>query len=370
MSSAMWQEGFWRLLRRVDVTGESVTEGFPHYGDPATGRWTTSPRGDWTGGFWNAMCWLAAHGTGEPRYRRWARQWTERLRPRAHSDTVFRGFLFYYGALLGSVLLDDALAREVALEGAKGLAASFNPKAGVLPLGNEAEEASDVGRGESSIDGVQGAALLVWAAQETGDRSLHEMAVGHARRHVEFCIREDGSVCQSASFDIDTGRMIRRYTHKGIRDDSTWTRAQAWAMVGYAVMSLWTREREFLEVAMRTADWWLAHVPADRVAYWDFDAPATPDTDRDTSGTAIAAAALLKLAALAPAEADRARYRAAAEATVSALVERYLDERGILSHGCYNRRIGLATQNELIWGSYYLLEALHVLTGGLPGARI
>lgn len=370
MVSTTWQDGLGRLLRRVDATGESVTDGFPHYGDPATGRWTTSPAGDWTGGFWNGMCWLAAHGTGDARYQRWAQQWTERLRPRAHSDTVFRGFLFYYGALLGSALLADPLAREVALEGAKGLAASFNPKAGVLPLGNEAEEASDVGPGESSIDGVQGAALLVWAAHQSGDRSLREMAVSHALRHIEFCIRADGSVCQSASIDRETGHVIRRYTHKGVRDDSTWTRAQAWAMVGYALMHHWTREREFLDVATRTADWWLAHAPGDRVAFWDFDAPEAPETNRDTSGTAIAAAALLKLAALTPDETRRARYRAAAEATVTALVERYLDERGILSHGCYSKRIDLATQNELIWGSYYLFEALHVLSGALPPARI
>ena len=76
--------------------------------------------------------------------------------------------------------------------------------------------------------------------------------------------------------------MLRRYTHKGIHDDSTWTRAQAWAMLGYAVMYLWTQEREFLEVAMHTADWWLAHAPADRVAFWDFDDPTVPDTNRDT----------------------------------------------------------------------------------------
>jgi len=78
-------------------------------------------------------------------------------------------------------------------------------------------------------------------------------------------------------------------------------------MVGYAVMHLWTGEREFLDVAMRTADRWLAHVPAERVAFWDFDAPAVPDTNRDTSGTAIAAAALLELAALAPEETQRTR---------------------------------------------------------------
>ena len=177
-------------------------------------------------------------------------------------------------------------------------------------------------------------------------------------------------MCQSASFDPQTGQLLRRYTHKGVRDDSTWTRAQAWAIVGYAVMHLWTGEREFLDVAMHTADWWLGHAPAARVAFWDFDAPAGPDTSRDTSGTAIAAAALVKLAALAPEKTRRARYQAAAEATVTALVERYLDERGILAHGCYNQRIHLATQHELIWGSYYLFEALHVLSGALPPAQV
>jgi unsaturated chondroitin disaccharide hydrolase len=289
--------------------------------------------------------------------------------PRASSDTVFRGFLFYYGALLGAVLLGDTRAREIALLGARRWAASFNDKAGAFPLGAEAEEASDVGHGEANVDTVQGAALLVWAAREAGEPAWREMAITHARRHVEFCIRADGSVCQSASFDPTTGRMLRRYTHKGIRADSTWARAQAWAIVGYTVMYEWTGEAEFLDVARRTADWWIAHTPPDRVAFWDFDDPAIPNTNRDTSATAIVSASLLKLGALVPGDAGRA-YRAAGEATARALVEGYLDTRGVLSHGCYNKRLGLATQHELIWGTYYLYEALNVLAGMLEPARI
>jgi unsaturated chondroitin disaccharide hydrolase len=169
--------------------------------------------------------------------------------------------------------------------------------------------------------------------------------------------------------DPATGRMLRRYTHKGIRDDSTWARAQAWAIVGYAVMYEWTRETEFLDVARRTADWWLAHAPADRVAFWDFDDPAIPNTNRDTSATAIVAASLFKLGALVPGDAGLA-YRAAGEATARALFEGYLDPRGILSHGCYNKRLGLATRYELIWGTYYLYEALSVLAETLEPARI
>jgi len=104
--------------------------------------------------------------------------------------------------------------------------------------------------------------------------------------------------------------------------------------------------------------------------FWDFDDPAIPNTNRDTSATAIVAASLLKLAVLVGDSRRRLDYKAAAEATVAALVERHLDARGILGDGCYNRRIGLATRNELIWGSYYLFEALCVLAGRLEPARV
>jgi hypothetical protein len=166
--------------------------------------------------------------------------------------------------------------------------------------------------------------------------------------------------------------MVRRYTHKGVRDDSTWTRPQAWAMVGYAVMHLWTREREFLDVAMHTADWWLAHAPVDLVAFCDFDAPAGPDTNRDTSGTAIAAAALLKLAALAPEETQRARYQAAAEATGTALVELYLNARAgsYPSHARDTVRCSCGSQRgEDTSGQRFSLAAAVGVVGGLraPG---
>ena len=366
---ASWSAALERMRGRVSRTAERAPAGFPHFADPATGAWTCSPAGDWTGGFWNGMLWLSAFATGEARFRRWAETWTERLRPRAQSDTVFRGFLFYYGAALGDVLLGDPLGREVGLLGAQGLAASYNPAAQALPLGGEAEEASDVGRGEANVDTVQAAALLLWAERQSGDKTLRDVALGHAQRHVELCLRDDDSVCQSASFDPTTGAMQRRYTHKGITDHSTWARAQAWAILGWTVTAQWSGDGRFLAPAARAAEWWLAHAPADRVAFWDFDDPAIPAAPRDTSATAIVAASLLKLAALSP-PAAAARYREAAEATARALVERHLREDGMLADGCYNMRINLATRHELIWGSYFLYEALHVLSGVLEPLRV
>ena len=370
MPDSIWQVSLDLMLKRLDATGPKLKGAFPHYADPRSGEWTTTPDGDWTGGFWPGMCWLATKSTGGARYRRWALEWAERLRPRATSDTVFRGFLFYYGAALGAVLFNDPKAREIALEGAREWVKTYNRNAGCFPLGEAAEEASDVGQGEASIDSVQGAALLVWASQAANEPAWRSLAVFHARRHIEFCVRADGSVCQSASFDPMTGVTQRRYTHKGFTNDSTWARAQAWAILGYALMHQWTGEPDFLDVAMKTADWWITHVPVSRVAYWDFDAPVTPQTEQDTSATAIVAAALLKVAAAQKDEQRKKEYRAAGEATARALVEGYLDTRGILGRGCYSKRGDLATRNELIWGSYYLFEALHVLAVKLESNKI
>ena len=369
MPGSYWQTALDRMLKRVDQTGPQVKQAFPHYAQ-SNSEWVTTPDGDWTGGFWPGMCWLAAKSTGGARYRRWALEWAERLRPRATSDTAFRGFLFYYGAALGAIIHGDPKAREIALEGARSWVKSYNANAGCFPLGAAAEEASDVGQGEASIDTVQGVALLVWAAQAAAEPAWKHLAVAHARRHVEFCVRADGSVGQSASFDPATGALTRRYTHKGLTNESTWARAQAWAILGYALMHQWTGEADFLAVATRTADWWLAHVPSNRVALWDFDAPVAADTEHDTSATAIVAAALLKVAAAVKDEQRRKEYRGAAEATARVLAEGYLDARGVLDRGCYSKRSNLATRNELIWGSYYLFEALHVLAGKVEPNKI
>src|ERR687894_1311979 len=342
-----WADGSRRMLERIDDTARQVTAGFPNFADPETGEWTTSPQGDWTGGHWVGELWLARRVTGEERYGEWAGEWCEALRPRAASNTIFRSFLFYYGAALGDVLLDDHRARAVALEGARGLLGLYNPKAGLIPLGTEAEEASDVGNEEASIDAVGSiSALFGWASEKTSDATFRDAALPHAERHIEFCVRNDASVCQSASFDPETGEVVRRYSHKGYSEDSTWARAQAWGMLAYALSARWMPEhKEFLETAVRVADWWLEHVPEDRIAFWDFADPAIPEVERDTSATAIAAASLLKLAELVQDGVLEARYHSAAQGTVRALLEGYLtptgpgDERvpGILTEGCYNK---------------------------------
>jgi unsaturated chondroitin disaccharide hydrolase len=119
------------------------------------------------------------------------------------------------------------------------------------------------------------------------------------------------------------------------------------------------------------------------VAFWDFDDPAIPSTERDTAATAIALAALLKLSRVAPSDVERSRFRDAAEATASALARHYLTPthpadrrvRGMLTEACFNKRTDArphdrANRCEFIVGTYYFFESLLVLAGRVDPLRV
>jgi unsaturated chondroitin disaccharide hydrolase len=384
MTGNVWREPIDRMLARIQDTAARVTDGFPHWADPETGQWATTPDGDWTGGYWIGMLWLAAATRDDPRYRSWASSLTERLRPRLEAQTVFKAFPAYYGAALGAILHDASGPREVAVQTARSLARLYAPALRLIPLGAQAEEGAHVGSTETSIDSLQAAPLLFWAARATGDATLAEVAANHAQTIIPLHLRPDGSFIQSSSLDAATGCLVRHYTHKGLNDTSTWGRAQAWGMLFSTQSYLADRQREtWIAAAVRSTDWWLAHAPADRVAFWDFDDPAIPHTERDTAATAIALAALVKLSRVAPSDGGRARYREAAEATARALVERYLtpthpgDRRrpGMLTEACFNKRADARPQDranrcEFIVGSYYLFESLLALAGEIDPLRV
>lgn len=384
MSAELWDDASERMLARIRETAQAVGERFPHWANAETGQWVTTPDGDWTGGYFVGMLWLAFRRTGDERFRRLARPMVERLRGRLGGPSGFRSFLFYYAGALGVTLADDDAARGLARDGARDTLRLYDPTLRVVPIGAQAEEGSHLGPAEISIDMLQAAPYLLWAARETDDPEVRAAGQSHARRVIELHLRQDSSFIQSSSLDPSSGALVRHYTHKGYSDTTTWGRAQAWGML-FSVMSylIGPPEEAWLQASLRGADWWIEHVPSDRVAHWDFDDPAIPNAERDTAATAIAASALLKLGLAAPTEEQRARYRRAGEATVEALVRGYLtptspDDRrspGRLVESCFNKRTDARPQDavtnaEFIVGSYYLFECLQMLSGKLEVGEV
>src|SRR3989304_5458725 len=99
----------------------------------------------------------------------------ERLRPRIAAETVFKSFPAYYGAALGAILRDAPEPREIAIETARHLARRlYSPTLKLVPLGTQAEEGGHIGNTETSIDSLQAAPALFWAASATGDAGLRD----------------------------------------------------------------------------------------------------------------------------------------------------------------------------------------------------
>ena len=167
-------------------------------------------------------------------------------------------------------------------------------------------------------------------------------------------------------YDTATGRVLRRVTHQGAADGSAWSRGVAWSLYGFTVMFRETHEVRYLQTAEKVAKFILDHprMPADKVPYWDFDAPGQPDAPRDSSAAAIMSSALFELAGLTRDAVAAARYTALAEAQLRSLASpAYLAEPGtnagfILKHATGNLPHGGEIDGPIAYADYYFLEAL------------
>jgi unsaturated chondroitin disaccharide hydrolase len=85
----------------------------------------------------------------------------------------------------------------------------------LLPPGAQDAELYDWPRPGACIDGVPGVVpLLAFAAAQTGDHALRDIALAHARGHLALCVRADGSVAQSATYDTK-GRLRGQAANPG-----------------------------------------------------------------------------------------------------------------------------------------------------------
>ena len=211
------------------------------------------------------------------------------------------------------------------------------------------------------IDNLMNLQMLYWAGSHGGDSSWIAMATSHAKVSAQSHLRPDGSAAHVALFDPSNGQLERTVTWQGFSDSSAWSRGQAWAMHGFASAYARTRKAELLDAAERSADYFIAHLPADGVPYWDFRLPNAANAERDASAAAIAASGLLDIARWAN-EPARSRYSTAAEHILASLSADYLTE-GSNSAAILKHAVGSKPQNSevdvgLVYADYYFIEAL------------
>lgn len=369
-----WTDAIWQTIRTTTANIDRFKDKFPHVSN-GDGKYQLVDQTDWTEGFWAGILWLSYEYSQAPAIREAAVQsvasFQKRLEQESHLEHHDIGFLYSLSAKAQWILEKDESARDTALRAADVLMKRWRP--GIQLLQAWGPEGDPHNGGRIIIDCLMNLPLLYWATEQTGDPKYAETARIHAEKSRRFLVRGDDSSYHTFYFDQETGDSLRGGTHQGFKDGSTWTRGQAWGIYGFALAYRYFKEPSFLETSKRLARYFIAHLPEDHVAYWDFNVPQTEGTPRDSSASAITACGLLELIEHMPAEdPEREFFLMAVHRSMNSLIENYFTggdeaEEGFLRHGSYSVRGGASPDDFVIWGDYFFLEALLRLESRIPG---
>lgn len=250
--------------------------------------------------------------------------------------------------------------KDILVTSARSLSSRFNPRVGCIRSWDSKE-----GDFLVIIDNMMNLELLFWATRETGDSSFYKIAVTHANTTLKNHFRPDHSSYHVLNYDPESGAVKEKRTAQGYSNESAWARGQAWGLYGYVVMYRETKEAKYLEQANAIAGFLLNHprLPADKIPYWDFDAPGIPSALRDASAGAIMSSALFELSAYVDKK-QGSLYRETATRMLETLsgsaYRAGAGENGgfLIKHGVGHKPAGTEVDVPLTYGDYYFIESL------------
>jgi len=245
------------------------------------------------------------------------------------------------------------------LTGAKSLVTRFNPAYGVIKSWNQFQDC----KYPVIIDNMMNLEFLLWAAKNSNDTSLYNIAIKHADNTLKNHFRPDFSSYHLVGYE-EGEKVYSKRTVQGANDSSAWARGQGWALYGYTMMYRETKDPKYLKQAEGIAGFIMNHpnLPKDKIPYWDFNAPNIPNEERDASAGAIYASALLELCNYS--QENKQKYFSFAEQILKSLSSHeYKAQLGknnyfILKHSVGHKPAKSEINTPLVYADYYYLEAL------------
>jgi len=347
--------------RQLRALIERHPDFYPMY--TAAGRWKHGGEAwtHWCDGFLPGMMWIvyARQPAGSSASRWWREQairYSGPLEPRKLDRTVHDlGFVFLSSYYRWYGFTPDPRLKAVLIEAGRTMALRFQEKGRYLR--------SFVSPDSLFIDIMANVGIIFFAARETGDPHLLDVALSHCHTTRRVLVRGDGSTAHEGMFDLETGEFLKQTTQQGYRGDSCWSRGLAWAIYGFGSAFEYARDPLLLAAAEACADFYILHTPADGVPPWDYDAPSASPPLPDTSAAAIAASGLLQVGELTVDAAKGHFYREAARQILTTLCRDWLavadpEWEGILKGGIYHLHKKLGVNESVMWGEYFFLDAL------------
>ena len=336
---------------------ENHPDQFPMY--TLQGKWSFSGETwtNWCEGFLGGQLWLLHQYSGEHYWRERAEHYSRLIEPRKSDRTVHDlGFLFWSTWKRWYDLTGEAWVNEVVVQAGSTMALRYKDRGRYLR--------SFLAEDSLFIDIMMNVGILFYAAQQTGSAELLDVAMNHCLTTRKTLVRGDGSTAHEGIFDLETGEFLRQSTQQGWRGDSSWARGLAWALYGFSNVYRFTQDVRFLQTAQLCADFYMRRTPDHGIPPNDWDEP-NPDYLYESSAAAIAAGGFLNLAELSQEPIQALAYRRYANRILDTLLTpQFLADQtpgweGLLKHGMYHQRKGLGVDESVMWGDYFLMEALY-----------
>ena len=328
----------------------------------ADGKMIYAPSHWWTSGFIPGSLWYLYEYDRQPDRLANARLFTAKVEKEKYNrNTHDLGFMLYCSFGNGYRLTQDPSYREVLLIGAQSLITRFNPKVGCIQSWNSRNN----WQFPVIIDNMMNLEFLWNVFKMTGDSTYARICLSHADNTIKNHYRPDYSCYHVVSYDTLTGQVQVKNTHQGAFDESAWARGQTWGLYGFTMLYRESGLARYLNQAEQVADFLIHHknMPADGIPYWDFDAPAIPNEERDASAAAIMASALIELSTMVEPSKGQS-YLSFAEKQLRTLSSKtYFAEQGtnghfLLKHGVGHKPGKSEVDVPLTYADYYYIEAL------------
>jgi unsaturated chondroitin disaccharide hydrolase len=355
------------LATSIECLKNSVEEirdraAYPGYGTKDL-KWKVHPSSDWTSGFYPGTLWYAYELSNDEQLKKWAEEWTAGIENQKHNThTHDLGFRFNcaFGNGLRLAPQDTAVRRytEILLTAAASADSRYSSLIGQYP--SDWDKKPIPHTIPAVVDVMMNLELLLWASENGGDPTIRERCITHGNTTYRDFVRDDGGTFHVVRYDKTTGMVVNKGQLQGDGDSSTWSRGQAWMVYGYTVLYRYTKDPHYVTIAMRLADYFIDHLPKDKIANWDFQSNLDC---RDASASAIVASALFELQGYVKDKKLQAHYLSEAESILASLCRPpYFSEgKGTNCLLLHSTQYYHATENSDVpstFADYYFIECI------------
>ncbi len=334
---------------------------FPKTFFPNTNKYEWSNSGWWCSGFYPGSLLYIYQQTHNKASLDEANRILKLLeKEKLNTSTHDLGFMMFCSFGNAKDIAPQPEYKDILIQSAKSLASRFNPTVGCIKSWDGKKDEFLV-----IIDNMMNLELLFWATKVTGDSSYYKIAVTHANTTMKHHFRSDFSSYHVINYNGTTGEVQQKRTAQGFADESAWARGQAWGLYGYTVMYRETKNPIYLKQAQNIAKYIMAnpHLPADKIPFWDYNAPNIPEALRDASAASITASALLELGKYSNASLKKSYFKEAETILVNLSKAPYKARAGMNGGFVIQHCVGHIPQNTevdvpLTYADYYYLEAM------------